>query len=73
MDKKEPPLTAKNLEKFKDLVQQGDATLLKRIALLVDQERILRLQKDKLEEELRLLVHIKNNHYSKLEQKNSEL
>ncbi|HBC89960.1 MAG TPA: transcriptional regulator [Lactococcus sp.] len=73
MNKKEPPLTAKRLSKFRSLSQEGDATLLERISLLVEQERALRQQKDKLEEELRILVHIKNDHYSKLEQKNSEL
>lgn len=72
MNKKEPPLTAENLFKFKQLAQEGDITLLKRISLLVEQERTLRQQKDKLEEDLRLLVHIKNSHYSQLEQKNSE-
>ncbi|EKF52410.1 hypothetical protein [Lactococcus garvieae] len=72
MNKKEPPLTAENLIKFKQLAQEGDITLLKRISLLVEQERTLRQQKDKLEEDLRLLVHIKNSHYSQLEQKNSE-
>ncbi|WP_251712110.1 transcriptional regulator [Lactococcus ileimucosae] len=73
MDKKEPPLTAERLNKFRALSQEGDTTLLERISLLVEQERALRQQKDRLEEDLRLLVHIKNDHYSKLEQKNSEL
>lgn len=72
MDKKEPQLTKDNLLKFKALAEEGDATLLKRISLLVEQERELRQQKDKLEEDLRVLVHIKNSHYSQLEQKNSE-
>uniref|UniRef100_UPI00359C4A8C transcriptional regulator n=1 Tax=Lactococcus garvieae TaxID=1363 RepID=UPI00359C4A8C len=72
MDKKEPPLTENNLIKFKVLEAEGDSTLLKRISLLVEQERELRQQKDKLEEDLRVLVHIKNSHYSQLEQKNSE-
>ncbi|PCS02322.1 hypothetical protein RU85_GL001857 [Lactococcus garvieae] len=54
------------------MAEEGDATLLKRISLLVEQERELRQQKDKLEEDLRVLVHIKNSHYSQLEQKNSE-
>ncbi|MEY8444295.1 transcriptional regulator [Lactococcus ileimucosae] len=73
MDKKEPPLTAERLNKFRALSQEGDTTLLERISLLVEQERALRQQKDRLEEDLRILVHIKNDHYSKLEQKNSEL
>ena len=37
MDKKEPPLTKDNLLKFKALAEEGDATLLKRISLLVEQ------------------------------------
>ncbi|KKF91684.1 transcriptional regulator [Lactococcus garvieae] len=73
MDKKEPPLTEDNLFKFKALEAEGDSTLLKRISLLVEQERELRQQKDKLEEDLRVLVHIKNSHYSQLEQKNSDI
>ena len=72
MDKQDPPLTEDNLFKFKALEAEGDSTLLKRISLLVEQERELRQQKDKLEEDLRVLVHIKNSHYSQLEQKNSE-
>ena len=72
MDKKEPPLTEDNLIKFKALEAEGDSTLLKRISLLVEQERELRQQKEKLEEDLRVLVHIKNSHYSQLEKKNSE-
>ena len=56
---------------FRSLREQGDSTIIQRISLLVEQERILREQITDLEAHLDFILQKKHHYYESL-QKNSE-
>lgn len=59
------------IQEYSHLREQGDSTILQRISLLVEQERILRQQITELEEHLDFILQKKHHYYESL-QKNSE-
>ena len=63
------PLT--KIQEDSILREQGDSTILQRVSLLVEQERILRQQITELEEHLDFILQKKHHYYESL-QKNSE-
>ncbi|CAM3021478.1 MerR family transcriptional regulator [Lactococcus hircilactis] len=63
------PLT--KIQEYSILREQGDSTILQRVSLLVEQERILRQQITELEEHLDFILQKKHHYYESL-QKNSE-
>ena len=59
------------IQEYSILREQGDSTILQRVSLLVEQERILRQQITELEEHLDFILQKKHHYYESL-QKNSE-
>lgn len=60
-----------DIKQYQQLLEKGDSTIISRIGLLVEQERLLRIQQEKIEAQLRFILKKKNEHYEQL-QKNSE-
>jgi hypothetical protein len=56
-----------DIEQFQALELLGDTTLISRIGLLVEQERILRANQSQIEEQLKFLLTQKHLHYEQLE------
>ena len=59
------------IQEYSNLREQGDSTILQRISLLAEQERILREQITYLEARLDFILQKKHHYYESL-QKNSE-
>lgn len=59
------------IQEYSNLREQGDSTIIQRISLLVEQERILREQITDLEAHLDFILQKKHHYYESL-QKNSE-
>lgn len=64
-------MTLAKIQEYAKLREQGDATIIQRIGLLVEQERVLRGQIAELEEHLDFILQKKHGYYDHL-QKNSE-
>ncbi|GBG97254.1 transcriptional regulator [Lactococcus termiticola] len=59
-----------NLDRYRQLYEAGDASLIDRIRLLVEQEAILDAQFKAIERDLDFIRGLKRHHYEYLEQKN---
>ncbi|MCL2114116.1 MAG: MerR family transcriptional regulator [Streptococcaceae bacterium] len=65
-------MTLAKIKDYSDLRKQGEATIIQRIALLVEQEHLLQAQKDILQGHIDFLQQKKKTYYDLLEKRNSE-
>ena len=65
-------LSPEKQAEFLALFEEGEHTLIQRISLLVEQERTLRAEKDRVDSDLRELLRIKHELYIQLDEKNSD-
>ncbi|QDK69917.1 MerR family transcriptional regulator [Lactococcus protaetiae] len=57
---------------YSKLREQGEHTIIQRISLLIEQEKILLTQKEEIENHIKFLQDKKHHYYDLLEKRNSE-
>lgn len=66
-------MTLSAIKTYSDLREKGESTIIERIGLLIDQERILLAQKAEIQSHLDFIQHKKLAYYQALEEKNGQI
>ena len=69
---KQAGMSLEVIKKYSDLREKGDSTIIQRISLIVEQERILLAQQEELDSHIKFLRQKKHHYYELLEQRNHE-